>query len=126
MVKTIEDPKYIKITDNGVADARRWHAFRDCSTLRGAEDVDLETISDREATLLGVSACSVCEKRKSGGPAIDALEGFFGEDWPYADGKEDDPRHTAWRLVDYLKERNVYLAVRGARGEKTENAKDAE
>jgi hypothetical protein len=117
MATKTEDPKYVRITDKGVADARRYHMFKDCSTLRGAEDIDLETISDREATLLGVSVCSVCEKRKSGGPAIDALEGFFGEDFPTYGG---EPRELAWKLVDYLKERNIYLAQRGVRGEKTE------
>lgn len=125
MVKTgsLEDPKYVRITDKGVANARCYHMFKDCSTLRAAEDVDLETISDREATLLGVSACSICEKRKSGGPAIDALEGFFGEDYPSLDDRGIEPRNMAWLLVDYLKERNIYLAQRGVRGEKTEDAK---
>lgn len=116
MTKQQEINRYVRITDNGVADARRFHLFNDCAMLKGASgDSELENLSEREANLLGLKACSVCEKRESGGPAIDVLEGFFGEDWPYDTNPLDTsggPRDLAWKCIDYLKERGFYIASR--------------
>lgn len=99
----------------GPAVGRGFHLSRECPTIR---DAYVEEINDREAQLLGLGVCKVCDRRARGGPAIDALEGFFGEDWP--DAAVDtlgDPNSCAWRLSDYLKERGFYIAQRKPKGD---------
>lgn len=94
---------------DGKVTSRKVHLFLDCKAIDG----DGMELSSREVELLGLSVCAICDKRKKGGPAIDALEGFFGEDWPYPDEQIDDgPRGAAWRLVEYLKERGMYVSSR--------------
>lgn len=93
---------------DGKVTSRKCHLYIDCKGLTGSTNAEL---SSREVELLGLSVCSICEKRQKGGPAIDALEGFFGEDW----GSEPlvaDPRAAAWLLVEYLKERGMYVSSR--------------
>lgn len=104
--------KYAAVEDGGVVSSNRFHLFNDCASVK---DAKLDELTDREIALLGLRGCSVCSRRQTGGPALEVLEGFFGEDWPAeytAENFQEEPRDLAWKLVEYLKERNVYLAVR--------------
>lgn len=118
----LADPRIIAIDkDTGRAESQRFHWYLNCSFVKDRKPEELETISERETKLLGLKVCSVCDRRKSGGKAIEVLEGFFGEDWPYMNpdpvgGLAYDPRDVAWKLQEYLKGHNVYLAVRSAKG----------
>lgn len=96
----------------GPAVGRGFHLSRECPTIK---DAYVEEINDREAQLLGLGVCKVCHKRVNGGPAIDVLEGFFGEDWPLElppDHSASNPRDWAWKLHDYLRDHNGYIAFR--------------
>lgn len=117
MATKTKEGQYVRITDNGVADARRFHIYLDCSTLKGhVGDEDIENLNDREVQLLGVKVCSVCERRKTGGPAIDALKEIL---WPIIseagtseDWQADDAENAAWKVMNELKDRGFYIAKR--------------
>lgn len=94
---------------DGKVTSRKCHLFIDCKGISGHST----ELSSREVELLGLSVCSVCEKRQKGGPAIDALEGFFGEDYPGVDpDSHTEPGELARSLVEYLKERGMYVSSR--------------
>lgn len=100
--------KLVAITDAGVADAKRFHLYSDCGTLRDRGPDDFEEVSDREARLLGLKVCTVCERRATGGPAITALtELLTGPDF-----SNQTPADEAWYIVEKLKERGFYIAQR--------------
>lgn len=110
-----EDLKFIAVDENGKATSRRFHIYEDCKTLLDTTAGKLEPVNASTITLLGLKECAVCEKRSTGGPAIDVLEGFFGEDWQ--DSTNDGtPVGWAWRLYEYLKERSFYIAQRKPKG----------
>lgn len=96
---------FIAVDATGKAASRRFHLFDNCSFLDGSKTKKL-TVG--ESALLGLKQCVVCEKRRAGGPAIEVLEGFFGEDWQ----ADTEPRDAAWSLHSYLREHNWYLAQR--------------
>lgn len=101
---------YVGVDAKGKVTSKRVHLYDDCSAL---EEVSRRSLTEREQQLLGLSQCTRCEKRRAGGPAIEVLEGFFGEDWPYTDEQIDDgPSGAAWKLHSYLREHNFYLAQR--------------
>lgn len=100
---------FIAVDATGKAASRRVHLYEDCSFVK---DDTLKRLSPAEQQLLGLKQCTVCERRRAGGPAIEVLEGFFGEDWPDPLTDAPDPRESAWRLYSYLREHNWYLAQR--------------
>lgn len=104
-----EPEKFVSITDNGVADAKRYHMFLECSTLRGKTAADVEQVNDREVKLMGLRVCSVCEKRATGGPAIEALTEIFTT---YTSWSAHEPVQSAWTLLTELKDRGFYIASR--------------
>lgn len=111
-----EQKRYVAITVNGVAYAKRYHLYLDCSATRFDGPDGVENLTERETKLLGLKVCSVCERRESGGPAMNALEGFFGED---GHNIVDEPKQSAWNLLEYLKERGMYIAQRKPKDEVT-------
>src|ERR1044071_9280771 len=88
---------FIAVDDNGRALSKKAHLYVDCSMDR---DNKPRRITDSEQQLIVVSQCAVYEKRRSGGPAIDVLEGFFSEDYPTFDFdiKNEGPRWLAEKL----------------------------
>lgn len=109
-----DDNTYVVTDTSGKAIGRKYHIGNGCPTF--TDTPNYVQVSTHEIGLLGLKLCAVCEKRKSGGPAIDVLEGFFGEDWPFADGW-GAPRDGAWALLDYLKDHNGYIAFRKPKGD---------
>lgn len=91
--------------------ATNFHLYPDCSFI---DDATTEQVTEREVELLGLKKCRVCERRETGGPAVEILEGFFGEDWPYggAPSVNEGPRETAWKLKTYLEQNGAYISVR--------------
>lgn len=111
--KKTTEQRWVTIDTYGKVGSSRYHLFRDCSFISTVDEETVTAVGERESTLLGLKVCSLCERRKTGGPAVEALEGFFGED--HDDTASTDPRDVAWRLVNYLRERNFYIAQRGAK-----------
>lgn len=109
MATDVKEQKYVATDDDGSISSRKWHMFDECHALKGGA----VAVSDREVTLLGLTECVHCRKRATGGPALDILEGFFGEDWMDEDDEgKGGPGYQAWRLHSYLKERGAYIALR--------------
>lgn len=112
----MSDKMYVTRIKGEKVSSTRFHLYQDCPVVRDREDNEVIEISEREGELLGLKVCSQCIKRATGGPAIEALEGFFGEDWPTEVASEaatsENPRDMAWQLYDYLKERGFYIARR--------------
>lgn len=109
--------RHVALDKEGRAVSRRWHRYQDCPMY---DPIEAEgTVTEREASLLGLKECAVCAKRAEGGPALELLEGFFGEDWPshIADATTDNPRDMARACIDYLRERNAFIAIRKPKSE---------
>lgn len=102
------------VVEEGRAVGRRTHSFQDCSTLRENPSAQVEAITEREAGLLGLKGCTVCERRKTGGPAIDALKDLLGG-MPPGLLEQNEIEQGAWYLVNGLKDHGFYIAQRGAR-----------
>jgi hypothetical protein len=109
-----EDVKYAsRVTGQGVR-AGKYHLYRDCSVINHTgrtEGTGLEVVelTDRDVDLLGMSECSQCRKRRTGGPAIEALkEVTIEHSWSHPDGVDE----FAWKIFNGLKERGFYIASR--------------
>lgn len=114
----MNDQKYVVRHADSAIKSRRFHTYSDCASVKSDNDngTQLEQLSDREVGLLGLKPCTICEKRQTGGPAVEILERFFGEDWPtMADHAEADPRELAWACLQYLKEHGAYISQRRAK-----------
>lgn len=97
------------VTQDGRAIGRRYHLLKDCTTVNDVGKVD--TITNREANLLGLKVCSVCEKRQTGGPALTALREVLCAVTNDVDGQEATEAH-AWMVLDGLKEQGFYISSR--------------
>lgn len=100
--------KYVAVDEGGQVASKRYHWFLNCSTLKNSE-AGMEEVGEKLATLLGLRACSVCEKRLTGGPAIEALTDIL-KNAPNDDLAEEGSEATAWYIVEELKARGFYVA----------------
>lgn len=105
------DPRYVVLGTNGKVESRRYHVFADCSFIA---DDDAETITERESKLLGLKVCSVCERRQTGGPALDALKDLF-DVMPVTMADVLDVDQAAWYVMNGLKKQGFYIARKGAK-----------
>lgn len=110
----VTDPRYVIIdASSGQVEGRKFHQFLNCSFLDKQPPEEIEVIGEREIRLLGIKVCSVCEKRASGGPALTALAEVLDETNLYGD--RDSFRDDAYKLIEALKDKGVWLAVRKAK-----------
>lgn len=109
------DPRIVVVdSKSGQVDSKRYHLFLDCSFIKEQPPEEIETLGERETRLLGLKVCSVCERRKTGGPAVEALKDILtSSEFPLEETDVyGDTR--AWHLVNELKQRGIYLSVRKA------------
>lgn len=108
------DPRYVIIDSvSGQVEGRKYHDYLDCNFLDKQPPEEIEVIGEREIRLLGIKVCSVCEKRASGGPALTAFAEVLDETNLYGD--RDSFRDDAYKLIEALKDKGVWLAVRKAK-----------
>lgn len=107
----LADPRIVVTNADGRVESKRFHLFRDCSFIKDEKEVT--ELGERETKLLGLKVCSVCERRKTGGPVIEALKAALRlrDDLASPDVIED----AAWNLLNDLKAQGFYIAQRGAR-----------
>jgi hypothetical protein len=114
-----DDKTYVCTDSSGKAIGRKFHLGNGCSTF--TDTPNYIQVSDHEIGLLGLKLCAVCEKRKRGGPAVEALERFFHD----VMHGELTPREAALSISDYLRERSFYIAQRRSSDEKAPKKEEA-
>lgn len=112
-------PTFAVRNDTGTITSKRYHQFTDCGKIVRTDLEALEPVNEREIGLLGLKACSACERRSSGGPAVDALVKAISatDGIIFAPGhtnpiSESDQRDAAFNLLDTLREMGFYVASR--------------
>lgn len=104
-------PTFAVRSDNGTITSRRYHTFADCSKILRTDLEALEPVNEREIGLLGLKPCSACERRQSGGPAVEALTEIMLD----VDANLQGEEQAAWFVIEALKDRGFYIAQRGVR-----------
>lgn len=107
----------------GKVETNRLHFYRDCGFLKDQPSEEVESIGDREARLLGLKACQVCEKRQSGGPVVTALVEILEMARLHNRASyEMTDEQTAWFIQNELRARGFYVSQRAVKDTKDAKA----
>lgn len=116
----LADERFVVIdAKTGKVDSQRYHFYRDCGFIKDQPTEEVETLGERETRLLGLKACQMCDKRKSGGPVVGALAEILEMVRLHNRASyEMTDEQTAWFIQSELKARGFYISQRTAKDAK--------